>query len=79
MSRRPATTERERARSEGLTLGQFIENSLRTQLSQAERSGPRPVVPVYRGGTGPRPGLDLTSGRALREALDEGLELGARR
>lgn len=70
---------RERARSQGQTLGQFIESSLRRQLAVTERRSPRPAVPVYRNGTGPRPGLDLTSNRALHEALDEGLELDARR
>lgn len=70
---------REQARSRGQTLGQFVEDSLRRQLAATDRRGPRPVVPVYRGGTGPRPGLDLTSNRALFEALDEGLELDARR
>jgi hypothetical protein len=34
---------------------------------------------VFRSGTGPRPGIDLTSNRALHEALDEGLELDDRR
>ncbi len=72
-------TARERARSQGQTLGQFVESSLRRQLAVGERGSPRPVVPVYRSGTGPRPGLDLTSNRALIEALDEGLELDARR
>lgn len=72
-------TARERARSQGQTLGQFVESSLRRQLAVTDSHGPRPVVPVYRGGTGPRPGLDLTSNRTLHEALDEGLELDARR
>lgn len=75
----PLATARERARSQGQTLGQFVESSLRRQLAAGESRGPRPVVPVYRSGTGPRPGLDLTSNRALIEALDEGLELDARR
>jgi hypothetical protein len=35
----------------------------------------RPTVPVFTGGTGSRPDLDLTSNRALYEALDEGQEL----
>ncbi len=72
-------TARERAQAQGQTLGQFVESSLRTQLAVTERRGSRPAVPVYRGGTGPAPGLDLTSSRALHEALDEGLELNARR
>ena len=36
-------------------------------------------VPVFRGGGGPLPGIDLTSNRALREALDQGVELDALR
>jgi hypothetical protein len=39
----------------------------------------RPAVPVFRGGTGPRPGLDLTSNRALHQALDDGVALEERR
>lgn len=38
----------------------------------------RPPVPVFHGGTGPRPGVDLNSNRALYEALDEGRGLAAR-
>jgi hypothetical protein len=37
------------------------------------------VIPVFRGGTGPRPGIDLTSNRALYEVLDEGVPLERRR
>jgi hypothetical protein len=72
-------TARDRARTQGQTLGQFIESSLRRELAVTERRSSRPTVPVYRSGTGPHPGLDLTSNRALHEALDEGLELDARR
>ncbi|CFA16504.1 PE-PGRS family protein [Mycobacterium tuberculosis] len=41
--------------------------------------GARPTVPVFDAGTGPRPGIDLTSNRALSEVLDEGLELNSRK
>jgi hypothetical protein len=34
---------------------------------------------LFRGGTGPRPGIDLRSNRALLEALDEDVELNDRR
>lgn len=68
-----------RARSRGRTLGQLIEAALRRELAVAAEEGDRPPVPVFRAGTGPRPGLDLTSNRALHEALDEGLDLDARR
>lgn len=70
---------RRRARERGLTLGDVVDAALRRELGQPDELGERPSVPVFRGGTGPRPGIDLTSNRALHEALDEGLELDARR
>lgn len=70
---------RHRARQRGQTLGQFVEASLRRALaSTGHDASERPAVPVFRGGTGPRPGVDLTSNRALHEILDEGRELDAR-
>ena len=61
---------RRRARARGVTLGRVIEAALRRELSSGERAGPAPTVPVFKGGTGPRPGIDLTSNRILHEALD---------
>lgn len=63
---------RRRARDRGQTLGHLVEAGLRRELAEPVAAGRRPMVPVFRGGTGPRPGLDLTSNRALHEALDEG-------
>jgi hypothetical protein len=63
---------RRRARERGQTLGKLIEAALQRELATGFRDAERPTVPVYRGGTGPRPGLDLTSNRALHEVLDEG-------
>jgi hypothetical protein len=68
-----------RARERGQTLGQVVDAALRRELSQTDEPGERPPVPVFHGGTGPRPGIDLTSNRALHEALDEGLEIDSRR
>jgi hypothetical protein len=65
-----------RARTLGLTLGQLVEEALRRQLSSGGQDGPRPPVPVFRGGSGPRPGVDLTSNRAVLELLDEDKALG---
>lgn len=68
-----------RARERGQTLGEVVDAALRLELAATEQRGDRPPVPVFHGGTGPRPGVDLSSNRALHEALDEGLELDARR
>jgi hypothetical protein len=70
---------RARARATGRTLGAVLEAGLRKELAQQPPAGERPPVPVFRGGTGPRPGLDLTSNAALHEALDEGADLRDRR
>lgn len=66
---------KERAQRRGQTLGQLVEDAIRRELGAPADVTP-PPVPVMTGGTGPRPGLDLTSNRALREALDEGRSLG---
>lgn len=68
-----------RARERGQTLGDVVDSALQRELSGADVARPPPAVPVFREGTGPRPGLDLTSNRALIQALDEGADLNARR
>jgi hypothetical protein len=62
------------AQERGQTLGQVVEDALRRELSAPSGAAPLPV-PVFRGGGGLRPGVDATSNRALREALDSGLDL----
>lgn len=66
---------RRRAREEGTTLGGVVETALRRLLSAPTPTQPTPDIPVFTAGTGPRAGLDLTSNRALHEALDEGQPL----
>jgi hypothetical protein len=65
---------RRRARERGQTLGQVVEDALRHELAAPAEQQPV-AVPVFRGGGGPRSGIDLMSNRALREALDEGAVL----
>ncbi len=65
-------TAKREARSRGLTLGRLVEAALRRELSRRSAPGPAPAVPVFRGGGGVRPGIDVSSNRALLEALDEG-------
>ena len=64
-----------RARDLGLTLGQLIERGLQRELALAQPGSRPPEIPVFRGGTGPRPGIDLDSNRSLHETVDEGLPL----
>jgi hypothetical protein len=63
------------ARRRGVALGRVIEDALRLAFARGAATGDRPAIPVFTGGTGPRPGVDLTSNRALYEALDEGQAL----
>jgi Arc/MetJ family transcription regulator len=68
-----------RARERGQTLGEVVEAALQRELSEGSERREAPTVPVFSGGTGPRPGIDLRSNRAMHEALDEGVELDDRR
>lgn len=58
-----------RARESGQTLGQVVENALRRELTEPAAHDPV-EVPVFHGGGGPLPGVDLRSNSALRELLD---------
>jgi hypothetical protein len=58
------------ARQRGVSLGAVIDDALRRELAVAPQSADRPVVPVFTGGAGPTPGVDLSSNRALAEVLD---------
>jgi len=68
-----------RARARGTTLGQVVEAALRRELAADQDRGDVPPIPVFTGGTGPRPGVDLASNRALYEVLDDGIDLDRRR
>jgi hypothetical protein len=60
-----------RARERGQTLGAFVDTALQRELNDTDPPSAAPPIPVFRGGTGPRPGIDLSSNRALLEALDD--------
>jgi hypothetical protein len=66
-------TAKEFAAARNQTLGSVVEDALRRELSR-QRSATGPGLPVFRGGNGPRPGVELRSNRALEEffASDEG-------
>lgn len=67
---------RRRARDRGQTLGQVVEDALRRELSAtASDDAGVPEVPVFTGGGGVRPGIDVASNRGLQEALDADLPI----
>jgi hypothetical protein len=66
---------KELAKRQGQTLGEVINAALRRELAASSRRTARPAIPAFDGGSGPRPALDLTSNRALHEALDEDTDL----
>jgi hypothetical protein len=60
---------KKRARARGQTLGQVVEDALRRELAEPRKAEPT-EIPVFRGGDGPLPGIELRSNRAVREVLD---------
>ena len=63
-------TARTEAKRRGYGVSELLEDALRREL--AHRAPSRgPAVPVFQGGSGPAPGVDLRSNRALAEYLDE--------
>lgn len=64
------TAARRVGQERGQSLGRVIEDSLRRTLAEAD--GGEPVsIPVFPGGGGTTPGVNLRSNRALHEYLDE--------
>jgi hypothetical protein len=63
---------KQRARARGQTLGQVVEDALRRELAEPPMAEAVVDIPVFRGGSGPQPGVDLRSNRALAEVLDGG-------
>jgi hypothetical protein len=68
------------AAEHGTTLTNVIEESLRERLARSRESpaGERVALPTFRG-DGVRPGVDIHSGSALRELMDEGAPIEKRR
>jgi hypothetical protein len=70
---------KQRARAAGKTLGQVVDAALRRELATPSPTGEPPKIPVFTGGSGPRPGIDLQSNRSIHEVLDDGRDLDQRR
>ncbi|MFO7590125.1 MAG: ribbon-helix-helix protein, CopG family [Acidimicrobiia bacterium] len=71
---------KERAARSGRTVAEVIEDALRYAMT-ARDAGPAggfAPLPIF-GGSGVLPGIDLASNAGLRDAMEEDLELDARR
>ena len=67
------------AATQGRTLGDVVEDALRQALDlSAAPAGELPPLPTV-GGTGTLPGVDLNDAAGLRDLMDEGTSLNARR
>lgn len=66
------------AAREGRTVGEVIEDALRTRDRRATTDTPLEPLPVY-GGGGVLPGVDLSDNAALRDVMDAGESLDALR
>ncbi len=64
---------KDRAARRGITVGGVINQALHRELLQATPVEP-PPIPVFHGGNGPAPGVDLMSNRGLYDLLDEDAE-----
>ncbi len=61
---------REAAHRRGVTLGTIVEDALRRELNGARVVEDGPPIPVFRGGGGVLPGVDVASTRAILAVLD---------
>ncbi len=69
---------KERAARRGVSLGDVVNQALQRELLGGPvTSGPE--IPVFRGGTGPAPGVELRSNAALYDLLDEDVPQRQRR
>ena len=66
---------RREAQRRGETLTALIERGLRLELARSKPAQPRPkvAIPVFRGGRGPLPGVDLNNSTDLLDIM-EGLK-----
>lgn len=60
---------KKRAREQGITLGRYVDEALREHLTAAPHDEEIRLTVVEGGGV--RPGVDLTSNRAIYDLLDE--------
>ena len=70
---------RQRAAARGTSVSAVIDDALRIAFARTQDSAAIAAIPIFTGGDGPMPGVDLTSNAALLDLLDEGVPLDQRR
>lgn len=60
-----------RAARAGRSLNEFIEDAVRAAVLAQQAPSAAPPLPVFRGGRGLRPGVDLDSNAALLELMGD--------
>lgn len=62
------------AAQQGCSLSRLVEEGLRLRINAPTASARKsvPPLPVFRGKGGLRPGIDLSDGRSVQEALEHG-------
>lgn len=69
-----------RAARSGRTVAEVIEDALRRALTETSPGAGTALAPLPTfGGSGVLPGIDLASNTAMRDAMEEDVELDARR
>jgi hypothetical protein len=64
------------AKQRDISLGELVDDALRRLMSHPPLPG-GPELPVFRGGGGVVPGVDLTSNRSMFDALDDAVDAQA--
>ena len=70
---------RQRAAARGTSVSAVIDDALRIAFARTLGPAAIPAIPIFTGGDGPMPGVDLTSNAALLDLLDEGVALDQQR
>lgn len=61
-----------RAASGGRSLNDFIEDAVRLAVLASAPPGATPIIPVFTGGHGVRPGVNLDSQADLLDVMEDG-------
>lgn len=64
-----------RAKKLGLTLGEYIETTIRGDIARRSDDGQGPPIPVFDGKTGFVPGVIWTSNAEMQKFLDKDLPI----